>query len=82
MPRKVEPRGKVGQLYDEVSYGLNNAVNLQRNVEHMIKIAPAVSRKVGITGQDAADIQRLHKKIHKLLDAMYAGKLQNPEEIR
>lgn len=82
MPRKVEPRGKVGMLYDEVTWGTNNAANLQKNVEHLIKMAPAVSRSAGITGQDAADLQRLNKKLHKILDAMYSGKLQNPENIR
>lgn len=78
MPRKPEPRGKIGLFYDEISYGRNHALNLERNVIALQKLAPQLSKKAGLTTQDVAAIKTVFTKLGKLQDWMYSQSEKSP----
>ena len=78
MPRKSEPRGKIGLFYDEIEYGRNNAINLERNIIALQKIAPYLSKAHGLTEQDIIAIKKVHTKLGKLQDWMYSRTEKNP----
>jgi hypothetical protein len=68
MPRKPEPRGKIGLFYYELGHGTNNAINLERNLKELQKIAPYLLKTHGLTEQDIIAIKKVYVKLGKLED--------------
>lgn len=78
MPKKSEKRGKIGEFYDQITYGINNAANLERNIIALHTVAPGLSKKVGLSAQDVAAIRTVNKKLGRLQSFLYSLPFQLP----
>lgn len=72
--RKPQPENLIKTIYDHSTQGWNDAMNLRRNLLVLLKKAPILSKKFGISNKDIIAARRLEIKIHKYMDALYAGK--------
>lgn len=59
---------------DACSYGWNDAINLRRRLAEIMKHAPGLAKKVGITRKDMLEARRIEVKIHKIKGHIMSGK--------
>ena len=83
MPRKVAERGKIAHFFDDVSSSINASHGLEIHLEQLIRLAPEVSRKAGLTQSDIATVKQIQRKLDKCNNWIYnRTKPLLPEDIK
>lgn len=73
MPKKPMIENKKAGTYSVASSGWNNAINLRRSIKGLMKVAPEISKKSGLTQRDVIAAQRIEVKIHKIMGHIMSG---------
>jgi len=77
-PRKSKPEpSALKKVYDHHGYAANSALGLRMHLGHIIKDAPNLSKRVGLTNSDILTIRRIEAKLGKIRDHIYTGKEVN-----
>lgn len=71
MVRKIESRNAMQRTYDSYGWAISNTSSLREHLEIIMKSAPGLSKRVGLTPRDILEIRRLEGKFHKIRDHIY-----------